>query len=57
MEANAVAQIRQAAAGNQSLRPKGASYVRKKPPPPPPPRRLKPGSNSFSRIRKKLYNA
>jgi len=57
MEANAVAQIRQAAAGNQSLRPKGASYVRKKPPPPPPPRCLKPGSNSFSRIRKKLYNA
>jgi hypothetical protein len=52
MEANAVAQIRQAAAGNRSLQSKGASYVRK-----PPPRRLKPGSSAFSRIREKLYNA
>jgi hypothetical protein len=52
MEVNAVAQIRQAAAGNRSLQSKGASYVRKPPPP-----RLKPGSTAFSRIRKKLYNA
>jgi hypothetical protein len=52
MEAKAVAQIRQAAAGNRSLQSKGASYVRKPPPP-----HLKPGSSAFSRMRKKLYNA